>query len=446
MGTLSDPDPEIRVDALDALVYIGAAPGLLQAAFRQQTWPLWTALAERVARTGSARALEALAAGLDRPETRSAAARALAEIEDPRVPPLLVRSLDGAGAPSRRVVIEALVALGSTALDAVCAGLDLSSSRLSASDRATLCHILGKIGGNRSAAELAALLADRAARSETWHPAARALADLRWQPGQDEAAARYWAARDDWERCATLGSVAVPTLVEALGFEVTLEELTKRKGSPASALAAIGEPAVGPLLELIEGEADPRSRHAAADVLARIGSPRGAKPLLRALSSRRLDPLSCDLEALAGFLGAPLIDFLAAGLNDANPRRWEESAKLLMRIRWQPEKSLRGARYCVARSDWEGCTTLGDPAVAVLVPLLQAEQWTVRRGAAAALVSMWQAGALSERSKQRILGQREVITAPHEDKWVSTGGWTDRDWHQDEGYHVDTGIGVSFPV
>jgi hypothetical protein len=46
--------------------------------------------------------------------------------------------------------------------------------------------------------------------------AAQALSALDWQPGEDESAAWYWVARQDWKRCLEIGAPVIQPLIRVL--------------------------------------------------------------------------------------------------------------------------------------------------------------------------------------------------------------------------------------
>ena len=80
--------------------------------------------------------------------------------------------------------------------------------------REAAARALGKIGDPRAVEPLIQALVGK-----YWSvrmPAAWALDQLGWKPGQDENAAWYWIAKKEWEQCVALGRAAVEPLIKAL--------------------------------------------------------------------------------------------------------------------------------------------------------------------------------------------------------------------------------------
>jgi HEAT repeat protein len=128
--------------------------------------------------------------------------------------------------------------------------------------------------------------------------AARGLTEFKWAPPADEAGVRYWAALREWRRCAECGAVAIPVLVAYLDTVDALERadimtaLIRLNWQPKEANAAaaqywaargqwdkcvaIGEPAVHALDTVLRSAPKWRDRVAAAGALAAMDQPRTA--------------------------------------------------------------------------------------------------------------------------------------------------------------------------
>lgn len=208
--------------------------------------------------------------------------------------------------------------------------------------RRATAEALGALGDTRAVEPLVAAL-------RIWEvskAAAEALERLGWQPGQDESAVRYWLAKQEWERCAALGEVAIETLVATLresaeygafaqsmlslerfgghfdlGFFGSMQGMkcVEMRESAASVLVRIGPPAVLPLIATLQDESA-WMRMTMAWVLGEIGDARAVEPLISLLRNRdslRGGDCLCDcprqvvLEALVK-IGAPSMEPLVA--------------------------------------------------------------------------------------------------------------------------------------
>ncbi len=261
-------DDKVRQAAAEALVKIGApAVEPLIAALQDKNKDVRRAAAEALGKIRDTRAVEPLIAALKKDEewyVHKTAAEALGQIGDVRaVEPLIVALKEG---DMRRVSAEALGKIGDTrAVEPLIATLkDKDSDVCKAAAEA-----LGKLGDDRAIEPLIAAL-------KIWElsrVAAIALDRLGWQPGEDETAARYWIAKQEWDKCAALGPVAMET-------SLSLLEESAHAGAVAQAthrdwfcyLDGCGFESVMLGFRCVE------MREAAIQVLVKIGAP--AVPLL----------------------------------------------------------------------------------------------------------------------------------------------------------------------
>jgi HEAT repeat protein len=261
------------------------------------------------------------------------------------------------------------------------------------------------------------------------------------------------------------------------------------------ALGKIGLPAVEPLLTALT-DSDGVVRKLAAETLGRIGDARAVAPLIPALNDDDEHVRRCAVEALGNLGDASAVDPLVALLtgydidfrlravialgkigdlgaaealiavladSDGNVRR--RAVDSLEKIGWQPTQDTTGAYYWAARQDWQACRQVGAAALEPLLAALRVDDWVVRqhaaellgeigdsravetliaalddkiahvrRNAARALVSLYQAGKLDPQSHQQLLAQREMMSQPHVDNQHECGG------------HTDRGIGIDFPL
>ncbi|NLE99407.1 MAG: HEAT repeat domain-containing protein [Anaerolineales bacterium] len=146
--------------------------------------------------------------------------------------------------------------------------------------------------------------------------AAAVLEALGWQPGRDEAAARFWIAQRDWEMCAQVGNPAVPELMAVLE-----QDEPEALCGAAGALSAIGDLCAWDYVAALIGHADATVREAAARVLGQLAA-RQPTPARKEQLATELSPLLRDGDErvrIAAFAGlSPLGDVglfaLLAGL------------------------------------------------------------------------------------------------------------------------------------
>jgi len=157
--------------------------------------------------------------------------------------------------------------------------------------------------------------------------AAKSLDTLGWTPGRDEAAAAYWIAKGQWDKCDPIGEPAVAPLIRALndadsdvrsnaadvlgkigGFRAVRTLIRALNDADlnvcrraADALGRIGEPAVEPLIKALNDSDIQRVRVNAADALATIGDNRAVEPLERALNDADSDVRKSAATALRKF-------------------------------------------------------------------------------------------------------------------------------------------------
>ncbi len=427
-----------------------------------------TFAAEALGRIGDRRAVEPLIAHIRDSDqrVRENVLRALGQIGDPRAIKPLAGELKEA--IYRQHAAAALVQIGSPALEVLTAGLQDGDAAV----RKTCCEALAQIGDRLVENALCGLLLDR--ELSVRRSAADALEMLGWQPGKDEISTRFWIAKEDWKRCAEIGAPAVGPLVASLH-----DSYGSGPVEAARVLIEIGAPAVEALVAALQ-DRDGRVRVAAARSLGEIGDSRVVEPLIiffnglgrsqdervatayalgKISDARAVEPLLQALQARddrvreaaahnLGMLGdlrsvAPLI----AALQHAEGLTRGEAAKALGRL-GDPqavEPLIDLLKDNVGYARWAAAEALepyADPrATEPLLGLLKDSSGGIRKAAARSLVRIYQSGSLDESMKKRILEQRELITEAHTDEFKSTGQSSDC-----TSYHVDSGIGVDFPV
>jgi HEAT repeat protein len=165
--------------------------------------------------------------------------------------------------------------------------------------------------------------------------ASNALMLMEWQPTNDEEAARYCAAQEDWDKCVETGEAAVPFLAE----ELRTSDL-QRKIASAQVLGRIGLlSCVGPLSNALQ-DTSQNVRIAAVNALAKINDPTALNSLVAALdNSNRFvrieaaQALEHQIDNSRDVQSEKLIQVLLASLQDNNRSVRQMSARLLGKLK-----------------------------------------------------------------------------------------------------------------
>ncbi|MFA7197654.1 MAG: HEAT repeat domain-containing protein [Methanoculleus sp.] len=251
-------------------------------------------------------------------EVRPLVSMALAEIGLPAVDPLIGLLID----PSlRETAATALVKIGEPAAEGCVRALDEADEGV----QETLGRVINALG---EAAIPPLILGLTSGRSRV--PVAGILDEMGWEPWNDAERAWYLIAREEWMELALMGEPAVDPLIRTLSGDddhirgeaaATLGEIGLPKAvgplvdaladdavapAAADALVTIGEPAVAPVLLLLE-RATGAARENAVEVLGRLGAHEAVPALVELVRSGgdRLHRKAVD--ALIG-IGAPAAD------------------------------------------------------------------------------------------------------------------------------------------
>ena len=130
-------------------------------------------------------------------------------------------------------------------------------------------------------------------------------------------------------------------------------------------------------------------REAVADALAAIGAP-AVEPLVAMLGEGNLGELVVRALGQIDQARKPLV----AAVLDKDRVVRRNAITALGKLGWTPEPTRAGAIYCISREDWTTCATIGGPAVEPLVAELGHESGAHRYGAAEALTAIWRSGKL----------------------------------------------------
>jgi hypothetical protein len=357
-----------------------------------------------------------------------AAARALGKIGDPAAVPSLLQAGSLAVSMQNRflqkAVGEALLELG--AVEPLVEAVSVSRKDTAASH--TWLEVLSQSSDRRAIPALVSLLASSneylrrdtiAALAKFNGPeviqallpmlsdnqrnvrqkAADQLVKLSWQPGQGENAARYWAAREEWQRCAEIGAPAVPILTLALNHWVTDDEL--RLWNEWLWRAKIDAPNT---------------------------------PVFTTMLRYRTSFSFFAIIAALVKTGAAALEPLEEMMCCSNSARRMMATWALEQLGWTPQEDESGARFWIARQEWGRCLEMGAPAVAPLLQDLEnsALERRLRQDIAKTLVKLYQRRDLDEALRQRILQARPLIT--------------EHDSTSSCNYHADVGLNVDFPL
>jgi HEAT repeat protein len=209
-----------------------------------------------------------------------------------------------------------------------------------------------------------------------------------------------------------LGSHAVPALLQMLS-----ESDPAAQDTAAQALTQLGAPAVMDLTSLLR-EGRPPVNRLAAHILGEIRDPRAVWPLISALQiSEMLVP---SIQALGKIGDARAVKPLLDVLNTSFSEIVQQSTALALGM-------------------------IGDPqALEPLIQMLRASEYQVRADAARALILLYRSGRLDVGQKRKILEYQDRIREKHTDIRTHQDETTPPDWHVDQSFHEDTGIGLDF--
>jgi len=371
---------------------------LLLAILKDRNRYMRQAVVEALAQIGDPRAVEPLIAALrDRSRhVRLAAAEALRTINDPLAVEALIAAMRSGDNDLRSIAIEALAEIGEPAIKPLIAILQGRNKDA----RQATAEVLSKIG--QLAVEWVVPILEHWDR-QVRKTAADILDEIGWQPRDSDAA--YWVAKAEWDKCVEIGQPAIKPLVAVLqdldndvrqaavktldkiGDSSALEPLvavlkdrdSSVRKAAVEAIVGLGQPAVEPLVVALQEWNSHRIRQRIADVLDELGWLPGEDEIGATYWIAKSDWDRCVA------MGALAIEPLVATLRDRdNGVRWA-AAEMLDQLGWRPGMDEIGATYWIAKSDWNRCIRIGEPAIKPLVEALwNSESW-VQQGAAGAL-------------------------------------------------------------
>lgn len=105
----------------------------------------------------------------------------------------------------------------------------------------------------------------------------KALHKIGWTPKTDERSIKFLIGQKDFNRCAAIGEPAVIPLINTFNTD------SETRNEAVKAIVKIGEPAINPLLNALNNP-NPVIRRKACDALGDIGDPRAVIPLTERLN------------------------------------------------------------------------------------------------------------------------------------------------------------------
>ncbi len=263
--------------AVEALVRVGSvAVEPLIALLNDKDVTVWEAACSALGKIGDRRAVEPMLALLGK---SSVVAEALGRIGDERaVEPLIVelqkqiKTTYASGA-----VAKALGDIGDRrALEPL---MDAYRKSMSWEITVAAVQALCKLG-DRSIVDLLINHELLSPGHRARELAVKALEQLNWQPGQDQAGAAFWIEKGQWEKVVAVGEPAVDPLINAL--QNSYNGWYAYMANDALSLGQIGDHrAFDPLMKAL-GNEYPQVRKAAAVALGKLGDKQARDALLHA--------------------------------------------------------------------------------------------------------------------------------------------------------------------
>ncbi len=234
--------------------------------------------------------------------------------------------------------------------------------------------------------------------------------------------------KKDWKKLVQIGEPAVEPLIKVLEDDCSTvrsgaAKVLKKIGWKPSdekeqvayliaqrdwrELVRIGEPAVEPLIKVL-GDEDGWDRYGEAEALGKIGDTKAVEPLIKLLDDESERVRIIAAWGLDKIGNSRAVELLIKALEDDRSTVRSGAAKILVNKGWKPSDEKEQVAYHIAKKYWEELVRIGKPAVEPLIKVLGDEDRWVRYGAAEALGKIGDAKAVEPLIK--VLGD--------EDKWV----------------------------
>lgn len=298
----------------------------------------------------------------------------------------LIHALEDPDQGIRTAAIDALVAIGPPALDALVGALGHPSPdvRVFASwaliritDRRVVPALIKALGDPQREVRLNATIALRG----YCDPAAVGGLVNRLEDSDDAVAENARLALEK------IGGPAVPALIAALSHAGS--HVRERA---ARALAEIADPRALQLLIAAMADENAAVRGSAAYELGRLADPAAFDALFKALDDPNKHVRDAARKALVS-IGQPALAPLLALLADGDIKQQMSAISVLDELHWRPDRSEAAAWYWIVKEKWDKCAKIGPPAAE---PLFRAAQRSpsVKINALAALAATGDGRAL----------------------------------------------------
>lgn len=331
-----------------------------------------------------------------------AAIEALEKIGDPRAVPTLTEKLNVKDSKIRNAAAKALGQLGSA--DSV-AEISSTLQHKDPEQRLASVKVLSEIGDKSTIKMLFPLLCDKKERVR--FAVCQALDNLGWEPDKGEMGAWYWMTKSDLTKTAAIGEPAVEPLLVMLKDKSNREEVCYTLGEIG------GKRAIEGLVKVLQDK-DVDIRLAAAEALAKNHDLRAVRSLSSLAKSKNINLKISAIYSLGDIKDARAVPPLAAALKDSN-------------------RTVRMAAISALESNDDA------RAVKPLIAALKDFEIKLRSACAKALVSFYKSGKLSAADKKAILAVQGEITQLslgwHED--LSAVCNIPHEDHKGSGFHVD---------
>ncbi len=248
--------------------------------------------------------------------------------------------------------------------------------------RSAAVESLGQLGNPRATETLIRLLDDE---EGGWpvaadKAAAASLDKLGWKPPDMALQVKYLLASRKADDLAALGKPAVPPLINAL-----LSKNDDRVRIAVTALGKIGDPqATEPLLALLAapGRISPSL---VTEALGEIGDRRALTPLIACLKEADMSTRLAALKALGSIGDNRAAKPVAEFLNDPDKGIRGAAAEALKKFNWQPEDPRGKVQVALMLGDRDRLLKMGKTAVPPLVAMLLDKDESTRLEAIGAL-------------------------------------------------------------
>ena len=183
----------------------------------------------------------------------------------------------------------------------------------------------------------------------------------------------------------TLGKTCDERAVDPL-ITALRDKYSAVRESAARALGLLGDSrAVEPLIAVLQ-DTKPDVRQAAIEALEQFEDARTVEPLIAALNDEDVAVSAAVARVLGRSRDARAVDPLIAALEAEDQSMREAAAKALKNLDWQPpDEDEINVTYWITMGEWDKCIELGSQAVPALIVALKAENQPTRKAAAKTL-------------------------------------------------------------